>query len=571
MKFLNKIDQYLIENHPLIWMTKLHYVLPIGLLINLGFYIWGFQLITAKMITGYIGHSLFEKSYAIFMYLLVGFVFIILWAFAYFKKSAVRHLYPIGKFYFIRLFACLFLIFFVIVSPYLSFTAGSNAKTQSLADYDQLSEEVQMVNLAQAFLPTSSGLYTYDHLFSLENPEYEIQIQEDWVNTTVKESGYDPFAHPENNDTLLSGEVVQAVKYEEVFPEGMEPIQCIQSRIPIPEILLEMKCNVNYYTNEFILVDRFKDAPDRRDYYYYYENIYKNSRELNDQIRAISGNKDKIKKLLVKYDEFLTEHEIPHAFNSDVIATYFVKHKGEFRNSFVARNLQFYRSFIEDEYQHNKLEAIRKFTDKSKIATVNTLENAQGDVDCFFVEEASVKSVFQNSKTGYYWPDKYFICMVFLIIAAAWAFIFLLFSFADFITLIVTIPITGVLIIINVVICVFLDSIIRDDDYLLFVPMIFSTAIIIVYLIMLKSKRSSRKITNVMGYITGLISSMYLLGLFVVIILSTMTKYPVENYYETRYIFLQNWIEDPGFVFTLSAIGILLYTLTIKKLIAKPD
>ena len=45
MKFIKRFDTYLLENYPLIWLSKLPYVVAGGLLLNLVFFLIGFGLV----------------------------------------------------------------------------------------------------------------------------------------------------------------------------------------------------------------------------------------------------------------------------------------------------------------------------------------------------------------------------------------------------------------------------------------------------------------------------------------------------------------------------------------------
>lgn len=580
MKLLNKLDKYLIENHPLIWMTKLHYVLPISILVNLAFWIWGFTYVNLKVLRNRISEEIFIDSYAIYFYLLVAIMFLILWAIAYFKKSAVRHLYPIKKFYFTRLLILLFINFLLIVTPYLSFRSGINAKVGELANYNDLKKELTMVNRAQAFLPTDANDYDFKRLFELRNPGYQILPENAWAIGEVNTCDYAPFSHPENNDTLTNNNIiVQCLKTERTYIECDNTYsECFSGFRDVPQEYLDQTTTVNYLVDEFISFDDYNKEPSNSfyDYYFYYGDYSNGSLKFNDQIRKISKSRAKIKKELDQFEAFLNKYDVPHAFNSNVIAHYFSKYNGEFLNAFVDNGL---KSYEYDDYYESNITgygraytlAVEKRKEQSRNTTLADLEEYNGTDRFFMIDNSQLRNVFQNAKNCYYWKSFYIEAMIFLIIALGLAFLFLMFSFADFIILVVTIPVTGVLIIINVMLCVLLYSVVRNDDYLFFVPLSFATGIIIFYVLNLLKQQASRRITHSLGYLTGLISTVFLIGIAGLLVVLTKTDVQECDYYQTKYIFLKEWIEDPGFVFTLSAVGILLYTLTIKKLIAKPD
>lgn len=580
MKLLNKLDQYLIENHPLIWMTKLHYVLPISILVNLAFWLWGFAYVDLQALQHRISEETFVDSYAIYFYLLVVIMFLILWAISYFKKSAVRHLYPIKKFYFSRLLILLFINFFLMVTPYLSFRSGMNTKVNQLANYDDLKTELKMVNRAQAFLPTNAEDYDFRKLFELRNPGYQILPENSWRVGEVNTCDYEPFSHPENNDTLTDNNIiVQCLKTEKTYIECDNSYsECFSGFRKVPQEYLDQTTTVNYLVNEFIDFDEYGNVPSNSfyDYYYYYGDYSEGSLTFNNQLREISKSRAKIKKELDQFAVFLNKFDVPYAFNSNVIAQYFSKHKGEFLNAFVDNGLSEYE--YQGYYESGPMVNSRSFAlavEKRKEVARNTilsdLEEYNGTQNLFMIDNSQLRNIFQNAKNCYYWKSFYVETMIFLIIALGLAFLFLMFSFADFIILVVTVPVTGVFIIINVLVCAVIYSVFREDDYLFYVPLSFAMGIIILYVFNLVKKHSSRRITHALGYLTGLISTMFLIGIAVMIVELTKTEVSECDYYQTKYIFLKEWIEDPGFIFTLSVIGIVLYTLTIKKLIAKPD
>ncbi len=577
MKFLNKLDRYLVENHPLLWMSKIHYVIPISVLVNAIFWFWGNFAVTTKSLRNRIDEDVFLDSYAIYGYLLATLMFIILWAASYFKKNASRHLYPLKKFYFTKLLLLLFIIFYLIGAPFISFFAGVNAKVQSLASYDELKKEIKMVNLAQAFLPIhGDGNYQYDDYFEAKNPGYRILNQDEWSNYDYYEGSYNPYDNAQNNDTTDAGYIVQCLKittrpvdcedsYGETYYDGFKKV---------PERALISENNVNYRVSQFIDEAGYKMKPEKWYDYYYYDDVRVLNLEYNQDIRAISGNRQKVQRALEKFDAFLTKHEIKHAFNSPVIAEYLVKHKGVFGSGFIDERMTshdsyFYYDPIRYEMELNKTEA--RYKRSSSQTTVEDLESGGLNADMFLVDNYSLESMFDNSKRSYYWKSFYIETLTIGFVALGLAFLFLMFSFADFITFIITIPSIGVLIIINALICGLIYSVVRSDNYLFMEPVGFAIGIVITYFVLLKKKNVSRRVVHAFGYVTGFISTMLLIGIFATVAILTREQVYECNYWSYAPSTLMRWVEDPGFIFTQAFVGIVLYSFTIKKLIAKPD
>jgi len=576
MKLLRKIDNYLLENHPLLWMSKIHYVIPVSILVNILFWLWGNFTVNAITLRNRIDEDVFLDSYAIYGYLLATLMFIILWATSYFKKNASRHLYPLKKFYFTKLLLLLFIIFYLIGAPFLSFFAGVNSKVQSLANYEELKKELKMVNLAKAFLPGHYlDPYKYHNYYEAKNPGYKILQENSWNGYNYYDGAYNPYENDQNNDTTYDGYIVQCLKVGEKRKNCYDQYEVFNGFRKVPQQALSNENNVNYHVNEFISENRFNAEPTGWfDYYWYYDEQLESSLKYNEAIRSISGSKRKIQETLEEFDAFLTKHEIKHAFSAPVIAEYLAKHNGVFEYGFVDESMnadEFYYYDNPTLYEEDLKQLEAKYKLSSASTTLKDLESGGMHYDRFLIDNHSLESLFDNSKRTYYWQSFYFSSLMIAFVALGLAFLFLMFSFADFITLVIAIPSIGVLIIINSLICGIIYSIVRSDNYLFIEPVVFAIGIVVTYFILLKKKNVSRRVVHAFGYISGFISTLLLVGIVATIGVLTQTRVNECGYWSYEYSELMRWVEDPGFVFTLALTGIVFYTFTIKKLLAKPD
>jgi hypothetical protein len=533
--------------------------------------------VNAITLRNYIGERIFFDSYAIYGYLLATLMFIILWATSYFKKNASRHLYPLKKFYFTKLLLLLFIIFYLIGAPFLSFYAGVNAKVQSLANYEELQEDIKMVNLAQAFLPTHTGnSYKYSNYYEAKNPGYVILDQNSWGSYDYLDGTYNPYENEQNNDTTYDGYPVQCLKIKEM------PVDCKHNYgetvyvgfRKVPEQALSNEDNVNYRTEEFIDEESFNTEPHGWfDYYWYYDEERSSSLDYNKSIRSISESRHKIQETLEEFDAFLTKHEIKHAFNAPVIASYLAKNNGAFDYGFIDENMSVndYYYYNPEHYEEGLKKKEEQYKKSSAKATLADLESGGMHYGLFLIDNHSLQLMFDNSKRTYYWQSFYIESITIGFVALGLAFLFLMFSFADFITLVITIPSIGVLVIINALICGIIYSVVRSDNYLFIEPVVFAIGIVVTYLLLLKKKNVSRRLVHGFGYISGFISTMLLIGIAGTIAVLSRERVLECNYWSYEYSELMRWVEDPGFVFILALTGIVFYTFTIKKLLAKPD
>lgn len=585
MKPLKKLDNYLLENHPLIWMSKLHYVLPSALILNFISWIWGYFSIDSASVMGYIGEKPYFDSYVIFYFLLVGILYIILWSLAYFKKSAVRHLYPLGKLYFVRLLVVLFINFLSISLIFVSFSWGYRSKIQSLANYEELKKEIGGVNEAMAFLPAvgdvtsgKTSSYTQLRLFEAKNPGFHVLSELEWSGG-VSYSGfdYDPSDHPENNDTLFNGELLQCLEISYTYNKCEGNQSHYSGHIRIPKSYLKNYVSLFNLVDECFPEESFLKSLEENGYYYYYSNDFSErtaSLDFNKRVNAIGHSEEKIKLSLEKFEDFLSKHNIEHALNPAVIAKYYAQTKGLRIIPMIETSYSGFEFGADDDYNRRKFEEfVRMFKTGAKNATVaDLMKNTQESQHIhYFVEYQKIRELFSNARQYSEWQDLRIFLIAMMLFSLGLAFIFMLLSFVDFIKLLIAIPIAAIFVIITVVIMIPLTIAIRGDSMFLIVPMIVATFILMFYLNLLRAKKSSKLMVHISAYLSALLSPLYLIGIVgLMALLNGRTVYEC-GWYSVRESVLMRWIEDPGFILILSATGILLYTATIKKLLSKPD
>lgn len=212
MKFIKRFDTYLLENYPLIWLSKLPYVVAGGLLLNLVFFLIGFGLVDLNFLKNDSIGYYYGNSIVVLLHVITAIIAVTFWCFALFKKNAIRHLYPIQKAYFSQLFLHFFIGIFLLMAPYFSFQSGLVTKANLLYDVNEVKKDFPIINKAMAFLPDGNENYslsnrTYPKPFPVSYFDLN-DLTPNAKELVFHDSIYYPENHIENNDTI-DGKIVQ--------------------------------------------------------------------------------------------------------------------------------------------------------------------------------------------------------------------------------------------------------------------------------------------------------------------------------------------------------------------------
>ena len=157
---IKRIDKYLIENYPLIWNTKIVWMVLILLGAHAIFYIAGFfSYNEPKDLNTY---SLFYKYFrngAIWIGILFSILSFILWLNKYFKQNAFKSFYPKTNCSLYMEFVWIFIICFMNISFYISYTEGLRQRISNSITMAELEREVDIVNKGEVFTLRNSYLY----------------------------------------------------------------------------------------------------------------------------------------------------------------------------------------------------------------------------------------------------------------------------------------------------------------------------------------------------------------------------------------------------------------------------
>lgn len=141
----------MLTNHPLMWNTRFHIMLPLVILLNVIFFFWGYcQDITLKNV----GNWNFYATITISTFeLLIAFLIVLVWLVFYLRHNAFKALLPLSKLYLQKEFLIILIIIFGLTSPILVTQWGVNTKIIKLGKSVNIKKERRIISLASHFLP----------------------------------------------------------------------------------------------------------------------------------------------------------------------------------------------------------------------------------------------------------------------------------------------------------------------------------------------------------------------------------------------------------------------------------
>ena len=157
---IERINKYLLENHPLIWNTKILWMVLTLLVAHIAFYFAGFfSFSDVKELHGYSLFDRYADNGTIWIGILLSILVFILWLNGYFKQNAFKSFYPKSNRSLFMELVWIFIICFMNISFYISYTEGLRQRVSSSISIEELENEIDLANKAGAF--TLQGDYDY--------------------------------------------------------------------------------------------------------------------------------------------------------------------------------------------------------------------------------------------------------------------------------------------------------------------------------------------------------------------------------------------------------------------------
>ncbi len=194
MNFYKKINAFILERYPTMWNTHFIWILCIGLLTHLLYFVTAYLSLDIHELKQYGISSYFFRGLGFSLYIIIGLITFIYFAFRYYTHNPFRHFYPLAPSYFWKIFAQLFTLLFVYASVFISYENGLLLKAKKLTPVETIVQEIHQVNLAYPFL--FNNLRSYH----IENRVYPKPFPLDDVSSFV-------IGHDSINDVDIKHEI----------------------------------------------------------------------------------------------------------------------------------------------------------------------------------------------------------------------------------------------------------------------------------------------------------------------------------------------------------------------------
>lgn len=461
-----KIDKYFLEHHPIIWHSKVPYLLAGGLVLNLLFFCIGFFTVDITFLAIDELWDQYFDSYFVMLHVILVVIAVSFWAFSFYKKNAIRHYYPLSKLYFTKLYVALFVGFFSLLTPFISFNIGLQSKTGSYIDENALPKEIAILNQANVFLPSSENKYLYTQrvypsIFPMEHLTYDANLSE-WEDEPefVNKPYYSPYQHPENNDTI-DGLICQF--YTSYYRSNKKECNELEEEEYLKQFYFPSKQfgleRLSFYNFSTVPVgkDFFHFNPEEDSYYFYFIDDFEGySSEAETEFRVYAPRihrliknqeMDSIKSLIQDYQAVLEKYDLTHFIDIDTYLAYLkaVSFKPGRYNIFHKSPGSFYKEEIERNYLHSN---------KNMQVLVDSVYNEP----LFYVEQSKLYNIYSNFKYAMYHGVTTEELLVLIAITLLIVTFFVFFEFVPFIQMLLSIPITGGFVILNVLLLIALDE-----------------------------------------------------------------------------------------------------------------
>ncbi|MCF3110440.1 hypothetical protein LL912_16765 [Niabella sp. CC-SYL272] len=162
--FIQRVNHYFLERYPLLWNTRLYWMLFSCALVHGCFYLFGYHTFrNAALFKQYNAPELFIENGALLFSIVISVLILVVWLLVLFRNNAFKNFYPTRKRQLFGSFFIYFLVFVVATTFYISYIAGYKQFVGQHYPASWLKTKREQANLAAAFLPFSLDAYTINN------------------------------------------------------------------------------------------------------------------------------------------------------------------------------------------------------------------------------------------------------------------------------------------------------------------------------------------------------------------------------------------------------------------------
>ncbi len=146
-------------NHPLLWNIKIVQVLVFALICHTLFFFFGYNSANGLSVFKEYGYSGLEHFPVVLLDGLILALGSIVWLINYLRHNAFKSFYPVTKTRLRKEFILVFFVFIINLPIFHTYLYGRHLKLLKITAHLNPEEDAKIVNLAAAFIPTSSNKY----------------------------------------------------------------------------------------------------------------------------------------------------------------------------------------------------------------------------------------------------------------------------------------------------------------------------------------------------------------------------------------------------------------------------
>ncbi len=164
MNFIKKINTYLLEQYPLIWNTRLVWMLGVALVSHLLFFFIGYFSVSNQLDiqSEYRLSEFYFGTSVVFFNVLFSIILLLIWIIYYLQNNAFKNLYRIKKGTLFAQFCIIIFIFFININQYYSFNQGLKLKIRNLYSWEEVDADIKEFNKTAIFLINERNNYSID-------------------------------------------------------------------------------------------------------------------------------------------------------------------------------------------------------------------------------------------------------------------------------------------------------------------------------------------------------------------------------------------------------------------------
>ncbi len=159
--FIHKTNQYLLENHPIIWNTKALWVLIVSCILHVLFFCFGYvTFLNPELLHDYNADYVFFENGTVFISIILSVLILVIWLFSLFKNNAFKDFYPSSRLKLFKQYGWYLIIIFCISTFYISYSFGVKSYINTTYPDSISKKDIEISNMAAMFFSESVTNYT---------------------------------------------------------------------------------------------------------------------------------------------------------------------------------------------------------------------------------------------------------------------------------------------------------------------------------------------------------------------------------------------------------------------------